>query len=136
MDDLNVQIIDMDTAMAERVTLNADGSYTIFLNARLNHEQQISAYEHALEHINNCDFEKQNVQEIEYAAHHLQPAKVPQEPPQKRRRPRLPRKSTAEDWKEVERVIAVHECAAAFKGVNYFDYIFQVMENRKLYSEL
>ena len=136
MDDLNVQIIDMDTAMAERVTLNADGSYTIFLNARLNHEQQISAYEHALEHINNCDFEKQNVQEIEYAAHHLQPAKVPKEPPQKRRRPRLPRKSTEEDWRQFEKIMALHEHIAEQRGVDYFDYLFERAENEKLYGWL
>ena len=136
MDDINVQIIDMDTAMAERVTLNADGSYTIFLNARLNHEQQISAYEHALEHINNCDFEKQNVQEIEYAAHHLQPAEAPKAPGQKRRKPRLPKKSTAEDWKEVERVIALHEYIAVQRGMDYFDYHLQVAEDRKLYGGL
>lgn len=136
MDDLNVQIIDMDTAMAERVTLNADGSYTIFLNARLNHEQQISAYEHALEHINNCDFEKHDVQEIEYAAHHLQPAKVPQAPGQKRQKPHLPKKSTPEDWKKVERVVALHEYIAAQRGMDYFDYLLMVAEDRKLYRGL
>lgn len=138
MDNDNIVVIVRDMPIGTHgVTVpNEDGSYTVFINARDAINQQQEAYEHEISHINNCDFEKQNVQEIEYAAHHLQPAKVPQEPPQKRRRPRLPRKSTAEDWKEVERVIAVHECAAAFKGVNYFDYIFQVMENRKVYSEL
>ena len=136
MDDINVQIIDMDTAMAERVTLNTDGSYTIFLNARLNHEQQVSAYEHALEHINNHDFEKHDVQQIEFEAHHLQADEVPQAPERKRRKPHLPKKSTEEDWRQVEKIMALHEHIAEQRGMDYFDYLFERAENEKLYGWL
>lgn len=48
---------------------NEDGSYTIFINARLNREQQIKSYYHAMKHITGEDFEKENVQEIETLAH-------------------------------------------------------------------
>ena len=55
----------------EMVVPNEDGSYTILINAGLNYESQLKAYEHAMSHITNDDFSKGNVQEIEYYAHHL-----------------------------------------------------------------
>ena len=48
---------------------NEDGSYTILINAKLSDQGQLLAYEHALRHIINEDFEKENVQEIEADAH-------------------------------------------------------------------
>lgn len=51
------------------VIKNEDGSYTILINAKLSDQGRIEAYEHALKHIENEDFEKTNVQEIESAAH-------------------------------------------------------------------
>ena len=54
----------------EMVVPNEDGSYTILINAGLNYESQLKAYEHAMSHITNDDFLKGNVQEIEYYAHH------------------------------------------------------------------
>ena len=53
------------------VVPNEDGSYTIFINAGLNYEAQLKAYKHAIEHIENDDFVKSDVQEIEYSAHGL-----------------------------------------------------------------
>lgn len=53
----------------EVVTENEDGSYTIFINSRLNYEQQMKAYLHAMKHITGDDFQKNNVQSIEYLAH-------------------------------------------------------------------
>lgn len=55
----------------EMVVPNEDGSYTILINAGLNYESQLKAYEHAMSHITNDDFSKGNVQEIEYYAHPL-----------------------------------------------------------------
>ena len=46
-----------------------DGSYTIFINAALNYESQQAALKHAMSHIENDDFYKEDVQEIEYLAH-------------------------------------------------------------------
>lgn len=51
------------------VIKNEDGSYTILINAKLSDRGRISAYEHALRHIVNEDFGKEDVQEIESSAH-------------------------------------------------------------------
>ncbi len=67
--DINIQLIDMNTKIREQVVENNDGSYTIFLNSRLNSEQQNDGYIHALKHILQLDFEKSNVDTIEYYAH-------------------------------------------------------------------
>lgn len=48
---------------------NEDGSYTILINAKLSAEEQRDAYQHALYHIEHNDFEKPDVQKIEYEAH-------------------------------------------------------------------
>jgi len=55
----------------EFVTKNEDGSYTIFINSRLSLYAQRLAAEHAIEHIKNGDFDKENVQEIEAMAHNI-----------------------------------------------------------------
>lgn len=69
MEDINVQILDMDTMVPEHLVKNADDSYTIFLNARLSRDSQLKYYCHALRHIMENDFQKANVQEIESSAH-------------------------------------------------------------------
>lgn len=67
---INTLIIDFPvTCVSEMVRQNEDGSYTILLNAKMSHERLQKAYLHALGHIKNNDFEKDNVQEIEYEAH-------------------------------------------------------------------
>lgn len=66
---IDYQIILLDMSTNEAVTVNEDGSYTIFINARLNREQQIRSYYHAMKHIVGEDFDKENVQEIETLAH-------------------------------------------------------------------
>ena len=57
------------TKTSEMVTVNEDGSYTIFINTRLSRDAQYKAYLHAISHIRNGDFDKDNVQEIEAEAH-------------------------------------------------------------------
>lgn len=51
------------------VVENEDGSYTILINAKLSHSGRIKAYKHAMNHINNNDFQKESVQKIESHAH-------------------------------------------------------------------
>ena len=58
-----MQIMDMDTMVPEHLVKNEDNSYTIFLNARLSKENQLKSYYHALRHINENDFCKENVHE-------------------------------------------------------------------------
>lgn len=57
----------MPTCVEEQVVFNEDGSYSIFINARLNWERQMLAYQHAIAHIMNSDFEKADADEIEKA---------------------------------------------------------------------
>ena len=66
---ISYQVILMDMAVNEVVTENEDGSYTIFINSRLNYEKQMKAYLHAMKHITGDDFQKDDVQSIEYLAH-------------------------------------------------------------------
>lgn len=69
MDELNVKLLDMDVRIPEHLVKNSDDSYTIFLNARLSYESRLKSYYHALKHIEENDFEKDNVQKIETEAH-------------------------------------------------------------------
>ncbi len=69
MNVINVQLLNMDTKIPEHLVKNADDSYTIFLNAKLSQESRVKSYYHALRHIQEQDFEKQNVQDIEIQAH-------------------------------------------------------------------
>ena len=66
-EDLGIHCIDMPTSVEEQVVFNEDGSYSIFINARLNHERQMLAYQHAVAHIMDGDFEKADADEIEKA---------------------------------------------------------------------
>lgn len=69
MDDIYVYIVDLKSSVPEMVTQNPDGSYTVILNARYSYERQRESYRHACRHIERCDFEKMEVQEIEKDAH-------------------------------------------------------------------
>ncbi|NBH15585.1 hypothetical protein D3Z36_15845 [Lachnospiraceae bacterium] len=69
MEEINVQLLNMDTKIPEHLVKNSDNSYTIFINARLSRDSQLKSYYHALNHIKGNDFEKNNVQEIETEAH-------------------------------------------------------------------
>ena len=70
MDYTNVIITDFpDGSAREVVTENPDGGHTVLLNARLTHEAQLLAYDHAVRHIEQDDFRKEDVQEIEAEGH-------------------------------------------------------------------
>lgn len=66
---INCQLIDFPVKGKEMVVPNDDGSYTILINARLSDAARMAAYEHAMKHILNDDFEKMDVQDIETEAH-------------------------------------------------------------------
>ncbi len=66
---INTLLIDMDVLISEQVFENSDDSYTILLNSRLSHQRLLEAYNHALKHIKNHDFEKKEVEKIERDAH-------------------------------------------------------------------
>ncbi|MDO5540557.1 MAG: hypothetical protein Q4F83_10895 [Eubacteriales bacterium] len=69
--DVNVILVNFPGPEREAVTHNEDDSYTIFINARLSSEAQLQAYEHAMKHIKENDFEKTDAQQIEAIAHGL-----------------------------------------------------------------
>lgn len=55
-DYINVQILDFGNSIPAVVTINDDGSFSIFLNARLTYEKRLEAYWHEIRHIQNQDF--------------------------------------------------------------------------------
>lgn len=67
-----------DMPVNEMIAPCADG-YTVYINAKLDREHQVKAYEHALSHIENGDFDINNiddVQQIEARAHKILPESV------------------------------------------------------------
>ena len=64
---IGVYFLDMDTAVEEEVHPNEDGSYTIIINSRISYERQMRAYQHAIKHIMDDDFNKENADDIEKA---------------------------------------------------------------------
>ena len=67
--DVFVHIVDLCGKVSEAVTENEDGTYTIFIDAQLSPAGQRERYLHAMRHLRSNDFEKADVQTIEYAAH-------------------------------------------------------------------
>ena len=65
--DIYVYVVDMP--VSEAVTPSGAFSYTVYINARLSAERQREALLHALRHIQNDDFSRSDVQEVENHAH-------------------------------------------------------------------
>ena len=68
-EDINVIVMDMDTCIGEHIIQNADGSYTMLINARKSYDMQRYCFNHAKKHITSHDWEKFDVSEIEREAH-------------------------------------------------------------------
>ena len=68
MAEIYVYVVELPFGINEMVTPCIDG-YTIYISDRLDMDHARKAYEHALFHINNLDFEKDNVNRIEAQAH-------------------------------------------------------------------
>ena len=56
--DVNCCLADLPTTIPAFVISNADGSYTIVLNAKHTREQHLKSFAHEMEHIENGDYEK------------------------------------------------------------------------------
>lgn len=68
LDDCQIIYLDgMETN--EAITENEDGSHTIFINNNLSMAKRLKAIRHAMKHIKENDFEKNDVQDIEYKRH-------------------------------------------------------------------
>lgn len=71
MEHINVFIMDMPHAIKGYTIKNDDGSYSIFINAHLSHEEQQIVYSHELSHINHDDHGCIDVNQIERIRHSL-----------------------------------------------------------------
>lgn len=78
MDDIFIYVVDLPPGINEMVAPCEDGNFTIYLSAKLSMAGQQRAYKHAIHHILNNDFQKDNVQQIEAEAHGIAPT-VPKE---------------------------------------------------------
>lgn len=67
--DLNITVVNLPYGLHAFTRQNEDDSYSIVLNARDAWERRADAYLHELEHIARRDFERVDVQEIEFLAH-------------------------------------------------------------------
>jgi len=71
-EDIFVSLINLPDGTNEAVSSNEDGTFSIFINARLSRDGQLRAYNHALKHIQRNDFHKEaipDVQAIEHSVH-------------------------------------------------------------------
>lgn len=66
-----VYIADMPTSVHE-IVVPCNLGFTVYINGKLSCLGQQKAYQHALSHIENDDFEKDDVQLIEFNAHELE----------------------------------------------------------------
>lgn len=66
---IQVKLLDLPVSISSFVQID-DDVYTVVLNARLSAEDRLRHYRHELDHIENCDFEKEETaDEIEAYAH-------------------------------------------------------------------
>lgn len=70
-DEVFVYIIDLPPKISEMVC-PCDGGYCVYLNARLSQAAREQAYRHAMWHIENNDWERDDVQQIELEAHGME----------------------------------------------------------------
>lgn len=70
LDNVFVYLIKLPDNIHEAVMPSFCG-YTVYINQNLGYEQRKKAFAHALLHIRNRDFEKDDVQQIEADAHSM-----------------------------------------------------------------
>lgn len=135
--DVNIQLINFPNPGKEMVVPNDDGSFTILINSRISHEEQLKAYQHAMRHIKSGDFQKDDTQKIEAQAHEIvQRAEPIKTVPAKQfeaqiRRLRRERAKIRRQLQERERFVGF----LMEIGVTNDDF-FAVAEDRWLYGEL
>ena len=70
MDNIYVYFVHLPSGINEIVVPCADG-VTIYIEITLDRKKRIEAYKHAMGHVQNDDFQKSNVQDIEFQAHKI-----------------------------------------------------------------
>lgn len=71
-DTIITELVDLPPRVKGLTHPNPDGTYTVFLNARLSIETQRQTYRHELRHIRQGDFSGGDVQLIEAYAHEIE----------------------------------------------------------------
>lgn len=72
-EDIFTHYADMPTTIRSFVVCNNDMSFTIIINAKIGRCQQLSAYQHELNHIRNGDYSKGgSVDVIELYSHNIE----------------------------------------------------------------
>jgi hypothetical protein len=67
MSNIFVRLIDLPCTVRGYTALDDEGNYNIYLNARLNNEQQKNAYKHEMSHIMRNDWDSsKTIQMAEY----------------------------------------------------------------------
>lgn len=133
--DVNIFLVNFSTSGKEMVVQNEDGSYTVLINAKLSQDGQLKAYQHALNHIENGDFEKSDVQSIEFQAHELKsvedfvpiPASEFEKQIKRLQKERKKLQKALKD-KETEIDLIMNLCGS--------DYFFKIAERKWLYEEI
>lgn len=74
MDDVYVRLVKLPNGIHGFTMKGVDG-FSIYLDKDLDRESMLRTYEHELRHIKNGDFEKSDVQQIEYEAHKKSPCR-------------------------------------------------------------
>lgn len=133
--DVNIFLVNFSAPGKEMVVHNEDDTYTVLINAKLSQDGQLKAYQHALSHIENKDFEKSDVQDIELKAHELNVSDnlvaVPANEFEKQiKRLQRKRKKLQKALKEKEEEI---DFILEFFGP---DYLFRLAEEKWLYGGL
>lgn len=132
--DVNVSLLDFKERKGnEFVVPNPDGSYTIMINSRLSYSGQLKAYQHALRHIMNNDFEKNNVQSIEYEAHKNSVINIASEPISAQKYLEKVKRLQRER-RELKRQMDEYDSRMQFIGFDN-DTLFSIAENQYLYVE-
>lgn len=66
MDAVIIRLVDMPVTMPGCTVKDANGDYNVYINARLNEEQRVSAYWHEMDHIRRGHFyQERTVAEME-----------------------------------------------------------------------
>ena len=68
MDEIFVYYVSLPDGINEMITPCLEG-YTIYIDEKLDDFSKMKSYLHAIDHIRNLDYEKEDVQSIEADAH-------------------------------------------------------------------
>lgn len=68
-EDIFVYLIDFPSPRTHEMVVPCEGGYTVYLDAKMPRNRQITALNHAIDHILNRDWEKGDVNQIEFASH-------------------------------------------------------------------